>query len=257
MANCKGCAAKTVEVFRLFCSSGWVSPVQAPKQMIEIAPKSAASSPEITDYLRVAVDKDFGLTLHVSTLMVAAIVLVVAVLYVVMNRRFFWERMSTFEIAEAEFGLGDQKITLRANDLDRTVAYRIWVELSTRKIGLRIDLDDDVIDDVYSSWYEFFSVTRELIKEVPVSKVRHDSTGKIIRLSIEVLNEGLRPHLTRWQARFRRWYSVQLDSDKTAALSPQDIQKRYPAYAELSADMMAINSRLMAYRAKMYELVTK
>lgn len=225
--------------------------------MDEIAPKAPVPTPAaVTDYLRIALDKDFGLTVHVST--VALIGLVVVVALILAARQYFLRRrMPSFEIEEAEFGLGDQKITLRANDLDRTVAYRIWVELSTRKIGLRINLDDDVIDEIYDSWYEFFSVTRELVKDVPVIKVRNDSTRKIIRLSIEVLNEGLRPHLTKWQARFRRWYSYQLDKDKEAALHPQEIQKQFPAYDELVTDMLAINARLIAYRAKMYELVTR
>jgi hypothetical protein len=225
--------------------------------MNEVIPQAPAStSAAITDYLRIALDKDLGLTVHVSTIAVVGLVVVMALILAV-RHYFLGKRMASFEIEEAEFGLGDQKITLRANDLDRTVAYRIWVELSTRKIGLKINLDDDVIDEIYDSWYEFFSVTRELIKDVPVAKVRNDSTRKIIRLSIEVLNEGLRPHLTRWQARFRRWYAYQLEKDKEAALHPQEIQKQFPAYDELVADMLAINAWLIAYRAKMYELVTR
>ena len=218
---------------------------------------TAEGTPQvITDYLRIALDENFGLTVHVST--VAVLVAVVVALAVVALGHFvFKRRLPAFEIEEAEFGLGDQKITLRANDLDRTVAYRIWVELSTRKIGLKIDPDDDVIDEIYNSWYEFFAVTRELIKDVPVSKVRLDSTKKIIHLSIEVLNTGLRPHLTKWQARFRRWYSNQLQKDADALEQPQDIQKRFPDYDALVVEMLAVNARLMAYRAKMYALVTQ
>ncbi len=211
-------------------------------------------SAEISDYLRIAIDKDFALTVHVSILAIFAVIALVFA-FLVFQRFVLRRHFRDFEIEAAEFGLGDQKITLKPNDLDRTVAYRIWVELSTRKIGLKIDLDDDVIEEIYNSWHEFFSVTRELIKDVPVNKVRNDSTRKIIHLSIEVLNEGLRPHLTRWQARFRRWYTYQLTKDAEAALHPQEIQRRFPAYDELSKEMLEINSRLMAYRAKMYELV--
>ncbi len=73
--------------------------------------------------------------------------------------------------------------------------------------GLKIDPDDDVTNEIYNSWYEFFVVTRKLVKDDPAVKVRQDSTRKIIQLSIKVLNIGLRPHLTKWQARFRRWYA--------------------------------------------------
>ena len=147
----------------------------------------------VTDHSRTALDKDFGLSVHVNVVVVAVLILVLA-LALLARHYMFHRRLPEFEIEEAEFGLGDQKITLRANDLDRTVAYRVWVGLSTRKIGLKIDPDDDVVDEIYNSWYEFLAVTRELIKDVPVVKVRQDSTKKVIQLSIEVLNTGLRPH---------------------------------------------------------------
>jgi hypothetical protein len=209
----------------------------------------------IRDYFRFAVDEAFGVTLHVSGIAAFLLLLLVVLLVAI---RFVWlsSRLPEFEIDEAEFGLGDQKIRFKPNDMDRTVAYKIWVELSTRKIGLPIDAENDVIDEIYTSWYNFFAVTRELIKDVPVRKVRQNSTEKIINLSIEVLNSGLRPHLTRWQARFRRWYSWQLTKDSEAVLHPQDIQKKFPDYNELIEDMMAVNERLIAYRKAMYKLVT-
>ena len=110
-----------------------------------------------------------------------------------------------FEIDQAEIGTGTGKLRLKPNMTDRQVAYAIWVELSTRKIGLPVDFDHDVIVDIYDSWYDFFTVTRDLVKSIPVNKVRQKSTQSIVELSIEVLNEGLRPHLTKWQARFRWW----------------------------------------------------
>lgn len=210
----------------------------------------------MTDYVRIALDQNLGLTVHVDVFALGILLVCAAVILTAYH--FLWRRMlPEFTIEEAEFGLGDQKIKLKANDLDRTVAYRIWVELSTRKIGLEIDPANDVIEEIYNSWYEFFAVTRELIKDVPVSKVRLDSTGKIINLSIEVLNTALRPHLTQWQARFRRWYARQLAEDEKALLHPQDIQKKFPDYDALVGDMLAVNRRLMAYRAKMYALVTQ
>lgn len=221
-----------------------------------VSTAGAANSEAASDYFRIELANDFGLTVHLNMVAVGLLLLALGLLLAI-RHYFFKRRLPEFEIEEAEFGLGDQKIILRANDLDRTVAYRVWVELSTRKIGLKIDPDDDVIDEIYNSWYEFFAVTRELVKDVPVVKVRQDSTRKIIQLSIEVLNTGLRPHLTKWQARFRRWYANQLLKDGDALDHPQDIQKRFPDYDNLVAEMLDVNKKLMAYRDKMYELVTQ
>jgi hypothetical protein len=164
-------------------------------------------------------------------------------------------RGHAFEIDQAELGLGDQKITLRPNYLDRTVAYKIWVELSTRKIGLSIDPENDVIVEIYDSWFSFFQITRELIKDIPVSKMREPSTEKIIQLSIDLLNNGLRPHLTKWQARFRRWYDMKLSDAGHFDLHPQDIQAKFPAFDEMTKELLEVNERLIIYRDRMRALI--
>jgi len=70
-----------------------------------------------------------------------------------------------------------------------------------------------------------------------------------------VLNQGIRPHLTQWQARFRRWYENQLKQDANADVPPQDIQKKFPQFAELERDLLDVNQRLINYRQKMYEII--
>lgn len=204
------------------------------------------------DLISLVLADDWSLSLHIAPLPVIVILLFV-ILGLLVLRWYYGRKLSDFEIDSAELGLGDQKVSFRPNDTDRQIAYSIWVELSTRKIGLPIDPEDDVISEIYDSWYAFFAVTRELIKEIPVSKVRSSSTSKIIDLSVEVLNEGLRPHLTKWQARFRHWYERQINSKADA--EPQELQKQFPAYDELVEDMLTVNKRLISYRKKMNELV--
>ncbi len=162
-------------------------------------------------------------------------------------------RGDNFEIDNAEMGFGSGKISFKPNREDQQIAYKIWVELSTRKIGIPIDLKHDVIYEIYDSWHNFFSITRELIKDIPVSKVKNNSTQKVISLSIDVLNKGLRPHLTSWQARFRYWYEKELKKDQET--DPQTIQESYPKFEELKTDLLAVNNHLIKYREKMHELV--
>jgi hypothetical protein len=108
------------------------------------------------------------------------------------------------EINEASLGIGSNKITIKPNQEDMQIAYKLWVEVSTRKIGLEIDLEHDVIKEIYDSWHEFFNITRELTKSIPISKIRKNvSTRQLVYVSIDLLNNGIRPHLTKWQARFR------------------------------------------------------
>lgn len=206
-----------------------------------------------SDLILLRLTKEWSFIIQISWLLIlisGAIIALMIAIRVIWNRR----TISKYEIDRAEFGLGNQKISLRPNETDRQIAYSIWVELSTRKIGLPIHHEDDVIYEIYDSWYNFFGVTRELIKSIPVSKVRNESTRNIINLSIELLNEGLRPHLTKWQARFRKWYVREVEEHPE--LSPQEIQIKFPQYDELSKDLIQVNERLIKYREKMYELVT-
>lgn len=186
---------------------------------------------------------------------VTVAVLLILVMVVVWQVLQYRGHFKSFEIDQAEIGIGQQKFKLAPNDTDRQIAYKIWVELSTRKIGLAIDLEYDVVEEVYDSWHTFFGITRELIKDVPVRKFRRPATEKIVGMSIEVLNEGLRPHLTKWQARFRRWYERQAKQEDFALKTPQEIQQEFPAFKELSEDLLLVNRKLMAYRAKMRQLV--
>lgn len=182
----------------------------------------------------------------------ALVILLVVVVWQVLQYRGYFK---SFEIDQAEIGIGQLKFKLAPNDTDRQIAYKIWVELSTRKIGLAIDLEFDVVEEVYDSWHTFFGITRELIKDVPVRKFRRPATEKIVGMSIEVLNEGLRPHLTKWQARFRRWYERQAKQEDFALKTPQEIQQEFPAFKDLAEDLLLVNKKLVAYRAKMRQLV--
>jgi hypothetical protein len=81
-----------------------------------------------------------------------------------------------------------------------------------------------------------------------------ESTKELVDLSISILNEGIRPHLTRWQARFRRWYKSEMDRDEKCLISPQDCQKKFPQYKELREDILLVNKRLIAYRNYMRKM---
>src|SRR5205823_5879710 len=98
-------------------------------------------------------------------------------------------------------GIG--KVKIKPNHETVQIAHRAWVELATRKAGLPFEPEDDVIVEIYNSWYQLFGEMRSLAKQVPAYKIRSDeSTREAINLIVSALNRGLRPHLTRWQARF-------------------------------------------------------
>lgn len=217
-------------------------------------PQPPSPPPSPTELFSLDLLQDGTLLVHINVF-ITCMAIVTAAAFIVI-KLIPSLNMESYEIDEAEIGIGNSKFKLKPNTLDRQVAYSIWVELSTRKIGLPIDFDHDLIVEVYDSWYAFFGITRELIKTIPVVKVRNDSTQAIIQMSIRLLNDGLRPHLTHWQARFRNWYDAELKNTAAGSVvDPQDIQKQFPLWNELAGDMERVNKYLMQYRNEMSRLV--
>jgi hypothetical protein len=121
--------------------------------------------------------------------------------------------------------------------------------MTTRKLGLPIDPSQDVISECYDSWYAFFKVAREMIKTIPLHKnPRSEQMRQFVHLSQAILNDGLRPHLQRWQARFREWSTVhRIGATQKPTATPQELQQLFPDWAELRDDLLATNQRLIAY----------
>lgn len=138
----------------------------------------------------------------------------------------------------------------------RRVAYQAWVEIQSRKVGLPFEDEHDVIIEVYNSWYQLFGVLRELAKSIPADKLGDcDDTRKLVDLLMTSLNKGLRPHLTCWQAKFRRWYSAEAAKDENAARTPQEIQRTYPEYGDLVSDLKRVNGEFVEFAKSLMKLV--
>lgn len=138
-------------------------------------------------------------------------------------------------------GLGT--IEFEESQKTRELAYQIWVELGTRKIGLEFDEEYDVIDEVYNSWYEAFKTIRNILEAIPANEMQHSEM--FISLSVRVLNDGLRPHLTQWQAKFRKWYQEELKNSN--GKSPQEIQRQFPEYGALVTSLKNTNAVMIGY----------
>lgn len=206
------------------------------------------------NYLELKIDEYLNLSVQINWIVILVfipIIFTILLIKIINNKNKHWE------IDEAELGIGNQKLKLKVNNNDIQIAYKIWAELSTRKLGVKIDTEKDVIVEVYNSWYQFFGIVRELIKNIPVSKINQKTTKQIIQLSIDILNKSVRPHLTQWQAIFRKWYEEEYKKESKKYLSPQQIQKKFSQYEELVNGMLEVNKNLVCYCELMQKIVMK
>ena len=206
------------------------------------------------DLIKIFFDDEYNLVLSMHWIFYATFIIVAVFwIYKTFKNKLIFHK--NIEIDSAQVGIQGQKIRIKPNYTNIDIAYKIWVELNTRKIGLVIDFEKDVIVEIYKSWYQFFGITRELIKGLPATKLRNDkSTKELIELSTKILNEGLRPHLTSWQAKFHKWYETEITKDSNKDLTPQQIQQKYNGYEMLKDDMSRINNNLISYKSSIYKL---
>jgi len=176
------------------------------------------------------------------------------VVVVVASRLFRGRWPLRLEVVEAEVALGNiGRIKLRPTYEEIQIAHKAWTELATRKAAVPFDEENDVIVEVYDSWYELFGRMRELVKELPAQQLRRSQdTRALAMLLVDALNRGLRPHLTTWQARFRQWYEQEIKS--SLGVAPQAVQRKYPDYRPLVSDLKKVNSELVQYAAVLKKL---
>lgn len=197
-------------------------------------------------------DNHSVITISINIIAVLLLIIIIAVVSFLVKKLKKHLSSSSLKIDEIKLGIGDSQVTLVYDKKDKEIAYKLWVELTTRKIGMLFDEKNDVISEVYNSWYEFFKIARELMKEIPVDSEKNSL--QLAELTEKVLNVGLRPHLTTWQARYRKWY------DRVSAIDdrdPQAIQKEYEFYDELVEDLIKTNNHIIEYKKLMQNIAER
>lgn len=144
-------------------------------------------------------------------------------------------------------------ITLRRSPEVVRLAHEAWTEISTRKAALPFDEEHDVIVEIYDSWYELFARLRRITRAVPAEQLRSSADARqLVNVLVDLLNVGLRPHLTRWQARYRTWWDA--ERNERPSLEPQVAQRTYPDYEELIADLRAVGERLRTFNDSLHSV---
>ncbi len=154
---------------------------------------------------------------------------------------------------------GTPKLTFKVerNYENLYIANRIHIELTTRKAAIAIE-DNDVIEEIYDSWYDLFKIIRNEIKSLPGKYLMdHDPTTALIGLTRKILNNGLRPHLTEHQAKFRAWLSEARDLEENKNMTPQQLQTKYPDYENLIRSMKEVNNILIQYAEELDGLIRR
>jgi len=201
---------------------------------------------------------DYTFSLILNTWTILLIVVLFFIIRWVIKKFFLNKKSIDKEIIPVtlKYKLGGGEITYQIvrNYQNIEIAHKIYIELITRKAAIQIDEEKDVIVEVYNSWYSLFQITRNELKSFDGKLLKDNNTSQeLIRLLTDILNKGLRPHLTEYQARFRKWYSEQLEEDEGE--SPQDIQSKFEDIKELLNSMKEVNQTLIDYSEQLKKII--
>jgi hypothetical protein len=211
--------------------------------------------PSDLDIFRVTASGGWDLTVKIIVSGWLLIFLLLAGLATILAKARLARGFRAWKAVELEINLGHVgKVKLCPEAQERQIAHCIWTELITRKAAQPIDLENDVIVEIYDSWYSIFKVVRQHVSDIcALDLPTSDSKRMLVEIATQTLNDGLRPHLTRWQARIRHWLSIAPEDLKK--LSPQEQQRTFPQYRELADDLLRVNRELIEYASQLKKLV--
>ena len=126
---------------------------------------------------------------------------------------------------------------------------KVYIELVTRKAAIPFDEENDVIVEIYDSWYKIFCMIREELKIIPTNKKSE------IEILFHIMNNVLRPHLTIHQAAFRAWFASAMKMN-SRNLPPQILQKGYPKYPQLISSVKDVNRELKVSVIRLSKLMS-
>ena len=136
------------------------------------------------------------------------------------------------------FGLGSAE--WEADSTQRRAAWALYVELVTRVAVQELANDAGLVREAMNSLYTLFGTTREILREAgPDVGASRESVGG---LAIAVLNQGLRPFLTKWHPKLQIW-EAQRPSEK----SPKEHEQAWSEEPILRQELATLRSELEVY----------
>jgi hypothetical protein len=136
------------------------------------------------------------------------------------------------------FGIGS--MSWEVNRKQQEAAWSLYVELVTRIAVQPLALDQGLVREAMNSLYSLFGTTREILKAAgPDVGASRDSVGGI---AIAVLNNGLRPFLSKWHPLLQAW-----EARRPVGVSPKEHEQSWSEEATARRELEALRVGLEQY----------
>jgi len=136
------------------------------------------------------------------------------------------------------FGIGGVKFGV--DQTQSRAAWSLYIELVTRIAVEPLKADEGLVREALNSLYSLFGTTREILKAAgPDVGASKNSVGGI---AIAVLNNGLRPFLTKWHPQLQAW-----EAKRSSDLTPKEHEQQWSEEGKLRDELEKLRQDLKQY----------
>jgi len=144
------------------------------------------------------------------------------------------------------FGIGGAE--WEADVTERKAAWALYVELVTRITVESLQSDQGLLREALNSLYKMFEITRQILREAgPDVGISHNSVGGI---AIAVLNQGLRPFLSKWHPLLQAW-----EAQRPPNTSPKEHENNWSNEPQLRQELRLLSEKLDEYVKALAQII--
>lgn len=134
--------------------------------------------------------------------------------------------------------------TFVPDEAEVRAAWALYIELSTRVPVQHLDPQYGSVREALNSIYALFGETRSILRESG-PRIAH-GRDSLARLALGVLNNGLRPFLTKWHSQLRVY-----EAGHDAQNQPIHYERDWSMLGEFSSELEELRKNLEAYRREL------
>jgi len=143
------------------------------------------------------------------------------------------------------FGIGSA--SWESDPTERKAAWELYIELVTRIAVQPLTTQEGLIREASNSLYSLFGSTREILRKAgPDVGASRESVGGI---AIAVLNNGLRPFLSKWHPLLQEWEVM-----KPSGVSAVAHEKAWSDEQQLRQELERLRKDLEKYADALAEI---
>lgn len=143
------------------------------------------------------------------------------------------------------------KLEFRAGEDDRKLAWEIFVQIRTRIAGSEFKVGEDSFIDTNKSLHDLFNCIREKIEKLPLKTIRKDNDGNTVEFYLSILNDGIRPFLTKWHVPVTHFHSL----EENKGLSPIEIDRKFANHnPTIFEDIKILNAKMKKYSLTLHKI---